>query len=46
VYTEGKPGKLPDLIAELIRLKMDVIVTQSGVASAGREAPRRARYRS
>ena len=32
-YAEGKPGKLPDLIAELIRLKMDVIVTQSGVAS-------------
>jgi ABC-type uncharacterized transport system substrate-binding protein len=32
-YAQGQPGKLPDLVAELIRLKMDVIVTQSGVAS-------------
>ena len=32
-YAQGQLGKLPDLVAELIRLKMDVIVTQSGVAS-------------
>jgi putative tryptophan/tyrosine transport system substrate-binding protein len=32
-YAEGKPERLPDLAAELIRLKVDVIVTQSGVAA-------------
>lgn len=32
-YAQGQPGRLPELVAELIRLKMDVIVTQSGVAS-------------
>ena len=32
-YAQGQPGKLPDLVGELIRLKMDVLVTQSGVAS-------------
>jgi putative ABC transport system substrate-binding protein len=25
-YTEGKPDRLPDLLAELVRLKVDVIV--------------------
>jgi ABC-type uncharacterized transport system substrate-binding protein len=32
-YADGKPERLPDLAAELIRLKVDVIVTQSGVAA-------------
>ena len=32
-YAEGRPGKLPDLVAEMIRLKVEVIVTQSGVAA-------------
>ena len=32
-YAEGKPERLPDLAAELVRLNVDVIVTQSGVAA-------------
>jgi putative ABC transport system substrate-binding protein len=32
-YAQGKLEKLPELVGELIRLKVDVIVTQSGVAS-------------
>ena len=32
-YAEGKPERLPDLAAELVRLKVDVIVTNSGVAA-------------
>ena len=32
-YAEGKPGRLPDLVAEMIRLKVEVIVTQSGIAA-------------
>ncbi len=31
-YAEGKPERLPDLAAELVRLKVDVIVTASGPA--------------
>lgn len=33
-FAEGKMGRLPDLAAELVRLKMDVIVTQGGQATA------------
>src|SRR5437867_3499832 len=32
-YAKGVQKKLPDLVAELIRLKVDVLVTQSGVAA-------------
>lgn len=32
-YAQGDEGKLPNLVAELIRLKVEIIVTQSGVAS-------------
>jgi ABC-type uncharacterized transport system substrate-binding protein len=32
-YAQGNPKKLPDLVGELIRLNVDVIVTQSGVAA-------------
>ena len=32
-YAEGKPERLPDLAAELVRLKVDVIVATSGVAA-------------
>src|SRR5262249_44413898 len=40
-YAEGMPGKLPDLATELVRLKVDVIVTQSGMAaSATKKATR------
>ena len=30
-YTEGKRDRLPDLLAELVRLKVDVIVVAGGV---------------
>ena len=32
-YTEGKSDRLPDLAAELARLKVDVIVTETGTAA-------------
>ena len=32
-YARGSPGKLPEIVAEMIRLKVAVIVTQSGVAA-------------
>jgi ABC-type uncharacterized transport system substrate-binding protein len=32
-YAQGNQKKLPDLVAELIRLKVDILVTQSGVAA-------------
>jgi putative ABC transport system substrate-binding protein len=31
-YAEGKPERLPDLAAELVRIKVDVIVTAGGAA--------------
>jgi putative ABC transport system substrate-binding protein len=34
-YAEGKPEQLPALAAELVRLKVDIIVTSSGVAALG-----------
>jgi len=39
-YTEGKPDRLPDLSAELVRLKVDVIVVAggSGVIRAAKNA--------
>jgi putative tryptophan/tyrosine transport system substrate-binding protein len=39
-YTEGKPDRLPDLLAELVRLKVDVIVVAggSGVIRAAKNA--------
>ena len=30
-YTEGKPDRLPDLLAELLRLKVDIIVVAGGI---------------
>ena len=32
-WAEGKPERFPDLAAELVRLKMDVLVTSSGAAT-------------
>jgi putative tryptophan/tyrosine transport system substrate-binding protein len=32
-YAAGDPAKLPDLVAEIVRLKVEVIVTQSGIAA-------------
>ena len=32
-YTEGKSDRLPDLATELVRLKVDVIVTETGSAA-------------
>ncbi|MGD0267254.1 MAG: ABC transporter substrate-binding protein [Candidatus Methylomirabilota bacterium] len=32
-YTEGKSDRLPDLAAELVRLKVDLIVTETGTAA-------------
>src|SRR5215467_2099363 len=32
-YAAGKRAKLPDLATELVRLKVDLIVTQSGIAA-------------
>jgi ABC-type uncharacterized transport system substrate-binding protein len=32
-YAQGNQKKLPDLVAEMVRLKVEVIVTQSGVAA-------------
>ena len=39
-YTEGKPDRLPDLLAELLRLKVDVILVAggSGVIRAAKNA--------
>src|SRR5688572_28534552 len=38
-YAEGKSERLPDLVAELVRLKVDVIVTTSaGAALAAKKA--------
>ena len=40
-YAEGKPDKLPDLIAELIRLKIDVILSAGAeVTRVAKEATR------
>ena len=33
LYTEGKSDRLPELAAELVRLKVDLIVTETGVAA-------------
>ena len=32
-YTEGKNERLPELVAELTRLKVDIIVTETGMAA-------------
>jgi len=37
-YAEGKLERLPDLAAELVRLKVDVIVTAGAAASAAKKA--------
>ena len=39
-YTEGKPDRLPDLLAELVRLKVDVVLVAggSGVIRAAKNA--------
>ena len=33
-FAEGRVERLPDLVAELIRLKVDVLVAQGGAATA------------
>lgn len=33
-FAEGRAERLPDMVAELIRLKVDVLVTQGGTATA------------
>jgi ABC-type uncharacterized transport system substrate-binding protein len=39
-YAEGKRGRLPDLVAELVRLKVDVIVTAGqGILAAKKASP-------
>src|SRR5262245_11066123 len=37
-FTEGKDERVPDLVADLVRLKVDVIVTASSFAMAARQA--------
>jgi len=37
-YAEGKPERLPDLAAELVRLKVDVIVASGGAVLAAKKA--------
>ncbi|TPW18285.1 MAG: hypothetical protein FD126_3482, partial [Elusimicrobia bacterium] len=37
-WAEGKPERIPDLTAELVRLKVDVIVTPGGYAVAAKRA--------
>jgi len=37
-YTEGKPERLPDLAAELVRLKVDVIVASAQAVLAAKKA--------
>lgn len=40
-YSYGKPGRLPELAADLVRLKVDVIVAQTNAAAfAARDATR------
>ena len=34
-YTEGKPDRLPELAAELVRLKVDIIVVAGGTVDPG-----------
>ena len=34
-YAEGKRDRLPELAAELVRLKVDIIVVQEGTAGPG-----------
>ena len=35
-YTEGKPERFPELAAELVRLKVDIIVVAGGAPRSGR----------
>ena len=35
-YAEGKRDRLPDLAAELVRLKVDIIVVAGGTRGSGR----------
>ncbi len=37
-YTEGKLERMPDLAAELVRLKVDLIVTTGTASSAAKKA--------
>jgi putative ABC transport system substrate-binding protein len=36
-YADGKPDRYPELAAELVRLKVDVIVLAGGAGPSGRE---------
>src|SRR5262245_12357313 len=40
-YAEGKPDRLPGLAAELVRLKVDVIVVSGGTSAKRRRLPLR-----
>ena len=45
-YTEGKPDRLPELAAELVRLKVDIIVVAGGTNRSGRPRMRPRRFPS
>ena len=45
-YTEGKPDRLPELAAELVRLKVDIIVVAGGDRPSGRPRMRPRRFPS
>ena len=45
-YAEGKPDRAPDLAAELVRLKVDIIVVQEGSQRSGRPRMRPRRFPS
>ena len=45
-YTESKPDRAPELAAELVRLKVDIIVVAGGEAGSGRSRMRPRRFPS
>ena len=45
-YAEGKPDRYPELAAELVRLKVDIIVVPGGAGPSGRPRMRPRRFPS
>ena len=45
-YAEGKPDRIPELAAELVRLKVDIIVAAGGTPRSGRPRMRPRRFPS
>ena len=45
-YAEGKLDRLPELAAELVRLKVDIIVAAGGTGRSGRPRMRPRRFPS